>query len=131
MLLRIPLKQPVDGSNAHDARNPSNYFQEMFDKEAQEVTGLDLVDQECNPPAMDLLNSVGYDSVTYAAQASIDHMALDRMTLSNLEILHNITSGSYQGSLLAKIDATESPHRSRLLRAWLLRPLIQKEDVSR
>jgi DNA mismatch repair protein MSH6 len=116
----------VDGSNA-----PSNYFQEMFDKEAQGEAGLDLVDQECKTPAADILNSVGDDSVTYAAEASIDHMALDGVTLSNLEILHNITSGSYQGSLLSKIDATESPHGSRLLRAWLLRPLFRKDDISR
>ncbi len=95
------------------------------------MAGLDLVDQESKPPAVDLFNSVGYDSVTYAAEASIDHMALDGTTLSNLEILHNITSGSYQGSLLSKIDATESPHGSRLLRAWLLRPLFRKEDICR
>jgi DNA mismatch repair protein MSH6 len=113
-----------DSSNAYNAGNPSNYFQEMFDKDAQGVAGIDLVDQERKQPAAD-------DSVTYAAEASIDHMALDGTTLSNLEILHNITSGSYQGSLLSKIDATESPHGSRLLRAWLLRPLFRKEDICR
>ena len=58
-------------------------------------------------------------------------MALDGTTLSNLEILRNITSGSYQGSLLSKIDATQSPHGSRLLRAWLLRPLFRKADIDR
>ena len=36
-------------------------------------------------------------------------MALDGTNLSNLEILRNITSGSYQGSLLSKFDATQSP----------------------
>ena len=94
------------------------------------MAGIDLVDQE-RTDAVGLLNSVVDDSVDYSAEAFIDHMALDGTTLLNLEILHNITSGSYQGSLLSKIDATESPHGSRLLRAWLLRPLFKKEDISR
>ncbi len=94
------------------------------------MAGMDLVDQE-RTDAVGLLNAVGDGSVDYSAEALIDHMALDGTTLLNLEILHNITSGSYQGSLLSKIDATESPHGSRLLRAWLLRPLFRKEDISR
>ena len=94
------------------------------------MSGMDLVDQEWTDAAS-LLNSVGDDSVDYYAEAFIDHMALDGTTLLNLEILHNITSGSYQGSLLSKIDKAKSPHGSRLLRAWLLRPLFKKEDISR
>ncbi|EED94258.1 MutS family, partial [Thalassiosira pseudonana CCMP1335] len=65
------------------------------------------------------------------SEALCDHMALDGTTLSNLEILNNLASGSYQGSLLSKIDVTQSPHGSRLLRAWLLRPLFRKVDIDR
>ena len=59
----------------------------------------------------------------------IDHLALDGTTLANLEILHNMSSGSYKGSLLSKVDFTKSPHGSRLLRAWLLRPLFIKSEI--
>ena len=118
--------------NAHNATNPSDVLQDAFDREAQGVAGVDLVDdEERKQPANDLRSSDDEDHSMYAAEVDIDHMALDGTTLSNLEILHNITSGQHQGSLLSKIDCTQSPHGSRLLRAWLLRPLFRKEDIDR
>lgn len=112
--------------------NPSTVLQDMFDKEAQGVAGMVIVDEGQNqPPAVDVRNSVRGDVSLYSAEADVDHMALDGTTLSNLEILHNITSGQHHGSLLSKIDCTQSPHGSRLLRAWLLRPLFRKEEIDR
>lgn len=61
----------------------------------------------------------------------INHMALDGTTLHNLEILYNTANGSVQGSLWSKINHTRTPHGSRLLRAWLLRPLFRKADIDR
>ena len=116
------------GSNEDaDTNSASHQLQKMYDKEAERVEGVDLMDQQ--QKSNDVDSNVDEDA--YAAEANIDHMALDGNTLSNLEILHNITSGSYQGSLLSKIDATQSPHGSRLLRAWLLRPLFRKVDIDR
>jgi len=123
-----------------DATNPANHLQNMYNEEAKRVEGVDLVDQQqqqqneqAQQPgaAINFVTSTVNESEAYAAEANIDHMALDGTTLSNLEILNNITSGSYQGSLLSKIDATQSPHGSRLLRAWLLRPLFRKVDIDR
>lgn len=60
-----------------------------------------------------------------------NHMQLDGTTLANLEILTNQHDGTQNGSLWKKINQTRSPHGSRLLRAWLLRPLFQKSDIDR
>ena len=85
---------------------------------ARQDEGVDLVEAQDDPAYL-------------AEEANIDHMALDGTALSNLEILHNLTSGSFKGSLLSKIDFTKSPHGSRLLRAWLLRPLFIKAEIDR
>ncbi|KAL7540077.1 hypothetical protein ACHAXR_009839 [Thalassiosira sp. AJA248-18] len=115
-------------SNADASNNASTQLQVMYDKEARREEGVDLVEQQ--EPAVINFPASAVDDL-FAAEANIDHMALDGTTLSNLEILHNITSGAQQGSLLSKIDATQSPHGSRLLRAWLLRPLFRKVDIDR
>jgi len=130
------METTASGSNSPGgdaSRDPSSQLQNMYNEEARREEGTNLVEEQekQQPSSIDFGSSAMDDSDVYAAEASIDHMALDGTTLSNLEILHNITSGSHQGSLLSKIDATQSPHGSRLLRAWLLRPLFRKVDIDR
>lgn len=64
-------------------------------------------------------------------EADINHMALDGTTLQNLEVLTNSTTFTTAGSLWSKINTTKTPHGSRMLRAWLLRPLFRKTDIDR
>lgn len=66
-----------------------------------------------------------------AEEAQINHMALDGTTLQNLEVLTNSKTYTSAGSLWSKINATKTPHGSRMLRAWLLRPLFRKADIDR
>ena len=61
----------------------------------------------------------------------IDHLSLDGTTIANLEILANLHSNTAVGSLWSKLNFTKNPGGSRLLRAWLLRPLFRKEDIDR
>ena len=74
-------------------------------------------------------------AVTVAASAEgedqITHMTLDGTTLHNLEILTNATDYRIAGSLWGKINFTKCSHGSRMLRAWLLRPLFKKADIDR
>jgi DNA mismatch repair protein MSH6 len=58
-------------------------------------------------------------------------MSLDGTTLHNLEILTNAVDHKVAGSLWSKLNFTKTPHGSRLLRAWLLRPLFKKADIDR
>lgn len=64
-------------------------------------------------------------------ESAIDHLSLDGTTIANLEILANSHSNTVAGSLWSKINFTKNPCGSRLLRAWLLRPLFRKTDIER
>jgi len=56
-------------------------------------------------------------------------MLLDAATLRNLEITRSMNSDSIEGSLLWVLDETETPMGGRLLRTWLLNPLIEPENI--
>lgn len=64
-------------------------------------------------------------------ESETSFMSLDGTTLHNLEILTNTVDHKTNGSLWSKINYTKTPHGSRLLRAWLLRPLFRKADIVR
>lgn len=57
-----------------------------------------------------------------------DALLLDRTTLKHLEIVEG-SEGGRDGSLLDEIDRTVTSMGSRLLRAWLLRPLVTLEPI--
>jgi DNA mismatch repair protein MutS len=56
-------------------------------------------------------------------------MLLDATTLKNLEITRNMRSGEVEGSLLWVIDETHTPMGGRLLRNWLVNPLLDREEI--
>jgi len=60
-------------------------------------------------------------------QAS-DCLLIDPTTLRHLEIIESST-GARKGSLLDEIDRTVTAMGSRLLRSWLLRPLVAIEPI--
>lgn len=103
----------------------------------QDLAYSGVVEQETDFPAND--NSKGTESSPMDWTAvlpgkdatEVNHMALDGTTLHNLEILYNTADGKVAGSLWSKINHTKTPHGSRLLRAWLLRPLFRKADIDR
>jgi DNA mismatch repair protein MutS len=65
-------------------------------------------------------------SVTF--RMSADHLMIDPITLKHLEVIES-TGGEREGSLLHEIDRTVTPMGGRLLRAWLLRPLLSLEPI--
>jgi DNA mismatch repair protein MutS len=52
-------------------------------------------------------------------------LGLDEATLRNLEILRNRRDGTAAATLLSVLDETCTPMGGRLLREWLLRPLVE------
>ena len=64
--------------------------------------------------------------VTY--RAGSDCLIVDPTTLRNLEVIE-AASGGRAGSLLDEIDRTVTPMGGRLIRAWLLRPLLSLERI--
>jgi DNA mismatch repair protein MutS len=57
-----------------------------------------------------------------------DAMVIDPTTLKNLEVIEAV-GGGRTGSLLDEIDRTVTAMGGRLLRSWLLRPLLSVERV--
>jgi DNA mismatch repair protein MutS len=57
-----------------------------------------------------------------------DCLLIDPTTLRHLEVIES-SDGARAGSLLHEIDRTITPMGGRLLRAWLLRPLVSIERI--
>ena len=58
-----------------------------------------------------------------------DYMGLDLNTIRNLELMETMRTGSKRGSLLGVLDKTKTAMGKRLLRTWIERPLINKEQI--
>ena len=56
-------------------------------------------------------------------------MPLDEMTRRNLELVESLRGTDTSGTLLAVLDRTMTPMGARLLRQWLLAPLIQRATI--
>jgi len=65
-------------------------------------------------------------SIAYRQRA--DSLLIDPTTLKHLEILEG-SEGGRAGSLLDELDRAVTSMGSRLLRAWLLRPLVALEPI--
>ncbi len=65
-------------------------------------------------------------AITYRQRA--DCLLVDPTTLKHLEILEG-AEGGREGSLLHELDCTVTSMGSRLLRGWLLRPLVALEPI--
>jgi DNA mismatch repair protein MutS len=58
-----------------------------------------------------------------------DWMALDLVTVRNLELLEPLFGGPEESTLLRVIDKTETSMGARLLRQWLLRPSLDRLEI--
>ncbi len=63
-----------------------------------------------------------------AFRTSADSMVIDATTLRNLEVIE-AADGGRSGSLLHEIDRTVTPMGGRLLRGWLIKPLVAIERI--
>jgi DNA mismatch repair protein MutS len=58
-----------------------------------------------------------------------DHLVVDALTRRNLELVENLADGGRRGSLLDVLDLTRTAMGSRLLRDFILRPLVRLEEI--
>ena len=56
-------------------------------------------------------------------------MPLDEMTRRNLELVTSLRGGDSEATLLAVVDRTRTPMGGRLLRQWLLAPLVELAPI--
>jgi DNA mismatch repair protein MutS len=58
-----------------------------------------------------------------------DVLVLDGLTRRNLELVENLADGTRRGTLLDVLDHTATPMGARLLRDFILRPLVEVERI--
>jgi len=58
-----------------------------------------------------------------------DYMVLDNTTRRNLEISSSILGGRPEGTLISVLDSTVTPMGGRLLKRWILHPLIRLAQI--
>ncbi len=58
-----------------------------------------------------------------------DYMSLDTVTKRNLELITRAQDGEEEGSLISILDETVTAMGSRLLRKWVVRPLLHAEQI--
>ncbi|EGV61451.1 DNA mismatch repair protein Msh6 [Yamadazyma tenuis ATCC 10573] len=63
-------------------------------------------------------------------KSSSSHLILDGITLNNLEILNNSHDGSDKGTLFKMINKAITPFGKRMLKTWVLNPLLNAEDIN-
>jgi DNA mismatch repair protein MutS len=59
-----------------------------------------------------------------------ESMALDAITVRNLELVQSLFDGSRQATLIACLDRTSTGMGARLLKSWLLRPEIDLPEIN-
>lgn len=58
-----------------------------------------------------------------------EYMQLDFSTKRNLEIMYTMQDGAREGSLISILDKTETAMGGRLLKKWIMAPLIKLEPI--
>ena len=67
--------------------------------------------------------------ITARAYESLRYLALDRVALRNLELTQTANGKGRRGTLLWILDRTRTAMGSRLLRAWIERPLKERDAI--
>jgi DNA mismatch repair protein MutS len=64
------------------------------------------------------------------AQYSVaDYLLIDQVSRRNLELVERMRDGASEGTLLSVLDKTQTPAGARLLRRWLLMPLLDVPGI--
>jgi len=67
---------------------------------------------------------------TLRTYSNTEFMVLDSITLRNLEIVKNVREGGDENSLYRTLNFTRTPMGSRILKKWLLKPLLSVENIN-
>ena len=79
--------------------------------------------QENQPQTISVLQNIKF-------MENNDFMVLDSVAVRNLEILRSLSTLKQEGSLLSAIDSTITPMGARLLKNWLIKPLLNVSKIT-
>ena len=134
------LKIKIDELRTHVEIRPAATFYEPLDFNSMDAIFPDEASVRTNPAAVD--SAVGV--LTYLKENQpgdfphlkpvffshlSDTMLLDAATLRNLELTRSSVERGKKGTLFSLLDETLTGMGGRLLKKWILSPLIQKKDI--
>jgi DNA mismatch repair protein MutS len=81
------------------------------------------------------LRDTGHRSLDHITKirhySTSQHMILDLYTQRNLELVRNLRSGGREGTLISVLDLSSTSMGGRLLRQWVLQPLVDVTEILR
>ncbi len=97
-------------------------------RETAAISGQDLAGTNALPLHRSAGNGLEHlDRISYYEQQ--DAMVLDQVTVRNLELVQPAGDDDASATLLAAIDETATAMGARLLRSWVLRPEISRDEI--
>jgi len=129
-----PLLSPLE-EWAFDLAQAKNLLLAHF--KVKSLAGFDLADKKLAVSAagalLYYLKKVRKDSLALIGSLSYlhahDYLVLEATTIRNLEMIRNLRDGRVKDSLLDVIDFTLTPMGGRLLKSWLLQPLLDCNQI--
>ncbi|MCX7996986.1 MAG: DNA mismatch repair protein MutS [Patescibacteria group bacterium] len=125
---------PAPNWERYTAR-PDSYLRNFFrvaSLSAFDIDGMESAQRACAALA-GYLNDTQKGNVGHLRKitryCTDDTMQLDRSTIANLELFTTVREGERRGSLLSVLDDTITPMGGRMLRRWLMKPLIDREKI--
>ena len=130
------LRSPLEDW-AFDFSQAKNILEGHF--QVKSLAGFDLADKDLAVSAagalLDYLKKVRKDSLSLVYKVSYIQagyqMILDATTIKNLELVRNLRDGGVKSTLLDIIDLTMTSMGGRLIRNWLLQPLLGCREINR
>jgi len=117
------------------ASNAGSYLKDHFG--VKTLQSFDIEDKKCSLESSAAL--LGYlkhtqkDKISHIRRINYyypgDYVILDKSTIRNLELFSTLRENKRQGSLIGVLDMTCTSMGGRLLRSWVLKPLIDKEKI--
>jgi DNA mismatch repair protein MutS len=119
--------------DAELARDALTKHFEVSSLEAFGIEDGDAVSVAAAGALLRYLNDLQPAGMPHLARPKIERpggsMPLDEMTRRNLELVESLRSGETSGTLLGVLDRTLTPMGARLLRQWLLAPLVNRFQI--
>ncbi len=131
----IPLTR-VDGG-AFSARAAREVLEAHFRGASFDATGLGALTAglQAAGAALAYLRETQGESLAHLTRIQRlitgEAMLLDPTAVATLELFETAQERTVKGSLFATLDATTTPMGARLLRQWVLRPLLDREAITR